>query len=169
MLDSQTPNHLEKCLKLVFFFCKILQIFSFYQRTAIVLSQTLFDWRRSLKLFRRTLTEPDYSFTALELSSGFKGFHLWRNISAFRRFKRPCTWFKFLGQTFHRFYLPNPNCTQPAQTDFGAKAIWEKSLTFKLNIQCSIFKLNLHCDLVRKASDTNDHPSLLTFEILSCL
>ena len=80
------PNSSLEMLEIgvFFFFTKILWIFPFYQRTAIVLSQTLFGWSRSLKLIRRTLTGLDYSFTALELSSGFKGFYLWQNISAFR-------------------------------------------------------------------------------------
>ena len=59
----------------------------------------------------------------------------------FRNFTTSMRWchlyvytpFIFFSQSFKKNYLLNPNCTRPAQTDFGAKAVWEKSLTFKLN------------------------------------
>ena len=47
------------------------------------------------------------------------------------------------SQSLKKNYLPNPNCTRPAQTDFGAKAVWEKTLTFKLNRRSSlVYSLN---------------------------
>ena len=59
MLDSQTPNHLQKCLKLFFFLQKYCEYFlsisepqSYSTRVWLSLVQTLFDWSRSLKLIR---------------------------------------------------------------------------------------------------------------------
>ena len=39
--------------------------------------------------------------------------------------------FIFFSQSFKKNYLLNPNCTRPAQTDFGAKAVWEEKFDFQ--------------------------------------
>ena len=170
-------------------FAKILWIFPFYQWTAMVLSQTLYVWGRSLKFNRRTLTGPGYSFTAYAPKIKSVEINLGRDVPSPARYlgnfftlesvknnlgsgfspkwtmpKRkvvfwdsfpytPLNWRKtisgisqpvwngviymftpglyFSVRAFKKSYLPNPNCTRPAQTDFGAKAVWEEKFDFQ--------------------------------------